>query len=232
MRKGIITLGVIAIVVFAMMGIGPVVMNFFTDRGLQTADITAGGAPASVEVDGTWEIVRGAGANHTQAGYTFDEKLPAGSKTTSGRTDNAHADNVTGTFLVSNETLEEGEVEVDVASITSDNEKRDINVREDILLTDRYPHATFTLTKPVDVSDLPADGTTVTKKVTGDLTLMNERKEVSTDLKVLRTGEHVIISGNIPFARSDFDIKTPEFVASSIANEGTIDLLLVLHKIN
>lgn len=230
MRKAIITLGAVAIVVLALMGIGPLVMNFFNDRGLQTADITAGGEPASVGMNGTWHVVKGAGANHSQAGYTFDEKLPAGSKTTSGRTDNMERDSITGEFVVANDVLKEGEVKVDVASISSDVEKRDINVRNHILHTDEFPYATFTLTKPVDVADLPDNGTTVTKKVTGKLTLMGTTKQVTADLKILRTGPHVIVAGNIPFNRDDFGIKTPQFVASSIAQRGTIDLLLVLDQ--
>ncbi|WP_214283712.1 YceI family protein [Campylobacter jejuni] len=53
---------------------------------------------------------------------------------------------------------------------------------------------------------------------------------MTAELKVLRTGEHVILQGNIPFKRSDFDIQTPQFVAATIADEGTIDLLLVLEQ--
>lgn len=109
-------------------------------------------------------------------------------------------------------------------------EKRDINVRKSILHTDKFPKATFTLTEPADVSNLPDDGTTEKVKVTGDLDLHGKKNPVTAELKVLRTGEHVILQGNIPFKRSDFDIQTPQFVAATIADEGTIDLLLVLEQ--
>ncbi|WP_035010512.1 YceI family protein [Corynebacterium jeikeium] len=225
MRKGIITLAVIGMIVGVLMAFGPLVANYFSDRGLRTADITAGGEPASVGMDGSWHVVRGAGDNTSQAGYTFDEKLPAGSKTTSGRTEDVEGD-----VKVEDKKLTEGKITVDVASISSDVEKRDINVRKSILHTDKFPKATFTLTEPADVSNLPDDGTTEKVKVTGDLELRGKKNPVTAELKVLRTGEHVILQGNIPFKRSDFDIQTPQFVAATIADEGTIDLLLVLEQ--
>lgn len=225
MRKGIITLAVIGMIVGVLMAFGPLVANYFSDRGLRTADITAGGEPASVSMNGSWHVVRGAGDNVSQAGYTFDEKLPAGSKTTSGRTEDVEGD-----VKVEDKKLTEGKITVDVASISSDVEKRDINVRKSILHTDKFPKATFTLTEPADVSNLPDDGTTEKVKVTGDLELRGKKNPVTAELKVLRTGEHVILQGNIPFKRSDFDIQTPQFVAATIADEGTIDLLLVLEQ--
>ncbi|WP_297666688.1 YceI family protein [uncultured Corynebacterium sp.] len=225
MRKGIITLAVIGMIVGVLMAFGPLVANYFSDRGLRTADITAGGEPASVGMDGSWHVVRGAGDNTSQAGYTFDEKLPAGSKTTSGRTEDVEGD-----VKVEDKKLTKGKITVDVASISSDVEKRDINVRKSILHTDRFPKATFTLTEPADVSNLPDDGTTEKVKVTGDLELRGKKNPVTAELKVLRTGEHVILQGNIPFKRSDFDIQTPQFVAATIADEGTVDLLLVLEQ--
>lgn len=225
MRKGIITLAVIGMIVGVLMAFGPLVANYFSDRGLRTADITAGGEPASVGMDGSWHVVRGAGDNTSQAGYTFDEKLPAGSKTTSGRTEDVEGD-----VKVEDKKLTKGKITVDVASISSDFEKRDINVRKSILHTDKFPKATFTLTEPADVSNLPDDGTTEKVKVTGDLELRGKKNPVTAELKVLRTGENVILQGNIPFKRSDFDIQTPQFVAATIADEGTIDLLLVLEQ--
>ncbi|WP_293818665.1 YceI family protein [uncultured Corynebacterium sp.] len=225
MRKGIITLAVIGMIVGVLMAFGPLVANYFSDRGLRTADITAGGEPASVGMDGSWHVVGGAGDNVSQAGYTFDEKLPAGSKTTSGRTEDVEGD-----VKVKEKKLTEGKITVDVASISSDVEKRDINVRKSILHTDKFPKASFTLTEPADVSKLPDDGTTEKVRVTGDLELRGKKNPVTAELKVLRTGEHVILQGNIPFKRSDFDIQTPQFVAATIADEGTIDLLLVLEQ--
>lgn len=227
MRKGIITLGIIGCLVLAMLTIGPLAYRFFTDRGLQTANLSEGGEPASVEVDGTWEIVPGAGPNFTQAGYTFREVLPGGEKTTSGRTDNADEDHVTGELIVRSGSLEEGLVTVDLASISSDNARRDVNVRNKILHTDDFPEASFSLTKPVDLRGVPDDGSVAEVQATGDLTIHGKIKQITTPLKVLRTGKHVLVEGKVPFNRLDFGVETGDFVAASIEEEGTLDLLLV-----
>ncbi|MEJ6548486.1 MULTISPECIES: YceI family protein [unclassified Corynebacterium] len=223
MRKGIVTLVVVAVVALAIAIVGPPVYRLLTSEGLQTASIADGsGEPASVGLDGHWDIVAGAGENSTEAGYTFDEVLPGQEKSTSGRTSSVH-----GSLVVTDGILEEGRVTVDVASIESDIEKRDIHVRDNILHTDRYPDAVFSITDPVDLSSLPEDGSVDTVTVTGELTMHGQTNEVSTDLRVLRTGENVIVEGQVPVKREDFGIVTPEFVASQIADEGTVDLLLV-----
>lgn len=230
MRKGIITLGVIGIIISLLFAFGPMAMRLLNDKGLQTASLSSGGEPASIGMDGTWFTAPGFGENTTQAGYTFFEKLPAEDKTTSGRTDNLEDENIHGELRVENETLEEAVVDVDVASISSDNERRDVNVRKDILHTDDFPKAHFTLTKPVDLSNIPSDGKVGAVEVTGDLTLHGETRSITTELKVLRTGESVIVHGNVPVKRSDFGIDSGEFVAAVIDDEGTVDLHLVFQQ--
>lgn len=230
MRKGIVTLGVIGIVLSLLFGFGPMVMRLLNDPGLRTADIAVGGEPASTDVNGTWVTTEGYGKNATQAGYTFEETLPGEHKTTSGRADNSDGDNVHGELSVRDGSLQEGKVEVQVDSISSDKERRDVNVRRELLHTANYPTATFSLTDPVDLSSIPADGSVGTVQVRGELTLHGVTRPVTTELKVLRSGESVIVQGNVPVKRSDYHIDTGDFVAAVIKDEGTIDLLLVFQK--
>lgn len=230
MRKGIITLGLIAVIVLGLMSLGPVAYNLLSNRGLQTANLDEGGPAATVGADGSWQITKGAGANRTQAGYTFNEILPGQRKTTSGRADNTDGDNVKGQMRVADGKLQEAIVSVKVAAISSDVDKRDINVRRNILETDTYPDASFTLTKPVDISHVPGDGKPAEVKAVGDLKLHGVTKEIPVTLKVLRTGENIVVSGNVPVRRSDFGLESPDFVAAKIAEEGTIDLLLVYEQ--
>ncbi|MGJ0182486.1 YceI family protein [Corynebacterium glyciniphilum] len=223
MRKGIVTLVVVTVVALAIAIVGPPVYRLLTSEGLQTASIADGSSePATVGLDGHWDVVSGAGENSTEAGYTFDEVLPGQEKSTSGRTSE-----VSGDLVVANDVLEEGKVTVDVASIESDIEKRDIHVRDNILHTDQYPGATFTISDPVDLSSLPEDGSVDTVTVNGELTMHGKTNDVTAELTVLRTGENVIVQGQVPVEREAFGIVTPEFVASQIAEEGTVDLLLV-----
>lgn len=223
MRKGIVTLVVVTVVALAIAIVGPPVYRLLTSEGLQTASIADGsGEPATVGVDGHWDVVSGAGENSSEAGYTFDEVLPGQEKSTSGRTSS-----VSGSLVVNDGILEEGKVTVDVDSIESDIEKRDIHVRDNILHTDQYPEATFTISDPVDLSSLPEDGSVDTVTVNGELTMHGKTNDVTAELTVLRTGENVIVEGQVPVEREAFGIVSPEFVASQIAEEGTVDLLLV-----
>lgn len=223
MWKGIVTLVVVTVVALAIAIVGPPVYRLLTSEGLQTASIADGsGESATVGVDGHWDVVSGAGENSSEAGYTFDEVLPGQEKSTSGRTSS-----VSGSLVVNDGILEEGRVTVDVDSIESDIEKRDIHVRDNILHTDQYPEATFTISDPVDLSSLPEDGSVDTVTVNGELTMHGKTNDVTAELTVLRTGENVIVEGQVPVEREAFGIVSPEFVASQIAEEGTVDLLLV-----
>jgi polyisoprenoid-binding protein YceI len=224
MRKGLVTLFVIACVALALGLVGPPVYRLITSHGLQTASIAEdSGNPATTGVDGHWEVIPGSGKNTSQVGYTFNEVLPGQEKTTSGR-----GEGVKGSLVVAGEKLTEGRITVDVESISSDIEKRDINVRNHILQTGTYPEASFEVTKPADLSALPDDGSSGTVDLTGNLTLHGETREVTAGLKVLRTGDNVIVEGKLPVVRADFNLNSPTFVASQIADQGTLDLLLVL----
>lgn len=223
MRKGIVTLVAVAVVALAIALVGPPVYKLITSEGLQTASIAEGnGEPATVGLDGHWDVIPGSGTNSSEAGYTFDEILPGQEKSTSGRTSG-----VEGSLVVDDGVLEQGQVTVDVASIESDIERRDIHVRDNILHTDDYPEATFSISEPVDLSSVPEDGSVDTVTVNGELTMHGQTNSVSAELRVLRTGENVIVEGQVPVDREEFGIISPEFVASQIAEQGTVDLLLV-----
>lgn len=230
MRKAVITFGVIGIIVGIIFAIGPLVRTYMSDEGLVTASVNSGGEPATTDVDGLWDIIPGEGKNQTQAGYTFHEFLPGQSKSTSGRADNKNEENITGNIRVAGEMLTEAQVNVRVDGISSDQEKRDINVRREIFETDKYPEASFTLTKPVDISDIPDDGTPGEATVTGDVEIHGKRKTITSPFTVLRTGDKVVLSANIPINRLDFGVKTPQFVAAQVDEEGTLDVMLVLAK--
>ena len=218
MKKPWITLVVIAIVTIVLASVGPVVYKAVTDRGTKTESLTDGDAKAaSTDINGSWKIVRGSGKNATSAGYTFHEILPGKSKETSGSTNK-----VDGSFTVSDQKLTEGSATTDLTSISSDVEKRDINVRRTILNTDEFPKAVFTIKGPVDVSSLPGDGHADEITVPGTMEIHG--------VKALRTGKKLIVSSTIPINRRDYDIESPQFVAAKIDETGEINLLLTMEK--
>lgn len=226
MKKPWITLVVIAIVTIVLASVGPVVYKAVTDRGTKTESLTDGDAKAaSTNINGSWKIVRGSGKNATSAGYTFHEILPGKSKETSGSTNK-----VDGSFTVSDQKLTEGSATTDLTSISSDVEKRDINVRRTILDTDEFPKAVFTIKGPVDVSSLPGDGHADENTVPGTMEIHGVKKDIDVKLKALRTGKKLIVSSTIPINRRDYDIESPQFVAAKIDETGEINLLLTMEK--
>ncbi|MCK7641365.1 YceI family protein [Corynebacterium sp. CCM 8835] len=226
LKKPFVALTVIAIIVISLASVGPLVYKLITNPGIRTGGINAENAvPATTGVDGHWNLVPGSGANTTGVGFTFNEVLPGERKSTSGSTYQ-----VTGFLDVSDGQLTDGEVVADATTIKTDIEKRDINVRRSILHTDDFPTATFQVKGPIDLTDVPDDGTVANAEVPGVLTLHGTSRDVTPTLDVLRTGERVIVAGVLTVDRTDYNIYPPEFVAATIAEKGEINIRLVFEK--
>lgn len=225
-RKTVIAILVTLIVGLALISVGPVIYASVMGPGVKTEELNADGAdPAETEMDGEWGIAPGTVDNITSVGFTFNEILPAEQKVTSGSTQE-----VTGNVTVDGETLTAGNITVNMGNITTDNERRDVNVRMKILNTDEYPNSTFEITEPVDLSAVPEDGTPGEAEITGDLTIRGQSNEVTQVFDVLRDGERVIIAGDLPFNRLDYGVEASDFVAAKIAEEGELNILAVFEK--
>ncbi|MCT1411214.1 YceI family protein [Corynebacterium sanguinis] len=226
--KPVLIGAIIFILALAALAIVPVIYALlFGDHGVKTEGINAEGArPAATEVDGVWDVTDTLGPNQTSAGFTFFEILPAERKVTSGSTRE-----VEGEVQIESGAVTAGQITVDMASVATDNDRRDVNVRRSILSTDDYPTATFSLTEPADVSQLPADGSVGTVTLTGDLTIRGETNRVTHEFEALRTGDNIVVAGDIPISREDFGVETPELVAAKIADEGEVNVRLNLTKV-
>lgn len=225
--KPLLIFAMIFILALAALAIVPVIYALlFGDHGVKTEGIDASVAKeASTGVDGTWDVSHGVGPNQSSAGFTFFEILPAERKVTSGSTEQ-----VDGEVLISDATITAAEITVDMTSVATDNDRRDVNVRRSIFETDRYPTATFSLTQPADVSQLPEDGTVGTVTLTGDLTIHGQTQEVTHEFEALRTGDNIVVAGDVPINRLDYGVETPEFVAAKIAEDGEVNIRLNLEK--
>jgi len=226
-RRPIIIAGLVIIVFLVGIAFFPLARAFFAGgHGVKTEGIdTSKLHAASTDIDGTWEVTKKPGSNESSAGFTFFEILPAERRVTSGSTRN-----VAGSVVIEGGTLQSGDITVDVSTLTTDSDVRDNNVRTKILSTDEYPDATFTLTRPADVSGLPDDGTVAPVELTGDLTIRGQTRQVTQPFDVARSGKNVIVAGTIPIKRSDYGVETPEFVAAKIADEGEVNIRVKLEK--
>lgn len=225
-QKLIVIGGAVVIVLLALLALVPLFISIVSHPGIKTEGIDADGAKAATtEVDGQWVVSRKPGKNVTSAGFTFNELLPGDERTTSGSTQD-----IEGQMTIEGGSLTAGEVTVAMANIVTDKDVRDENVRRKILHTDEYPEATFTLTEPADVSQLPEDGTVGTVTLTGDLTIHGETNSITQEFNALRTGDTVIVHADVPIKRTDYGVETPEFVAAKIAEDGEVNIRLKLEK--
>lgn len=226
-KKKLLMVIVAAIAVLAVLiAMVPLLINMLGGGGVKTDGIDASRLkPAETDMNGTWKVQKRPGANATSVGFTFDEVLPGEAKTTSGSTTG-----VEGEVHIDAGVLQTGEVVVDMTNLTTDSDVRDNNVRRKILHTDQFPTSSFTIAEPIDLSELPTDGSTRTIEVVGDLTIHGETNRIKAPFDVALSGSHLIVAGDVPFNRLDYNVETPEFVAAKIAETGTLNIRLNMAK--
>ncbi|WP_342319719.1 YceI family protein [Corynebacterium mayonis] len=223
----IIVAGVLVICALAALAFVPLIYGLVSGgTGVRTEGIEeAKLKQATTPIDGTWEVSGKPGANLSSAGFSFHEILPGEEKITSGSTRD-----VSGTVEISAGVLRAGEIVVDVTNLTTDSDRRDTNVRNKILHTDTYPEAVFAVTQEVDVSQLPEDGSVGQVELTGEMTIHGVTQPVTHTFDVVRSGENVIVAGDVPINREDYGVQTPDFVAAKIDKQGEVNIRLKFEK--
>ncbi len=187
-----------------------------------TSTTTAAGATAPASFDGTWVASTG-----SQAGYRVDEILFGQNVEAVGRTSN-----VDGALTIKGATVESAAISIDLASVQSDESRRDNQFRGRIMSVARYPTATFTLKSPIDLGTLPADGATVTVPATGELNLHGTKKTVTVDVTAKRSGGTIAVQGTIPVVFADYGIPSPSFGPAEVEDHGEIEFLVNFTKSN
>lgn len=225
-QKIVVTLAIILIVALAGYAVVPLVVAAIMGPGVKVGELDQSAInPATTDVDGQWSTVGGPHPHYTTAGFTFEELLPSDRRETSGLTEAVEA-----TITIEEGTLTAGEVVVDMSDISTDHMARDENVRSKLFEVDTYPESRFVITEDVDVSHVGDDGQAVPVEVTGELTIKGHTEEITTELLAVRDEQRLIVTGDIPIDRNDFGVESPEMIAASIADEGEINLMLVMTK--
>lgn len=224
--KWIVSVAVL-IVVALLAWFGPrIYAEYIAEDSAPAATVDSEGAAAAEgDLNGDWAVVAGGGANSTAAGYTVDEVLNGADVTVVGRT----AD-VSGTAAIDNDTLTAGSIVIQTASITTDTDRRDDQFRNNIYDVAAHPTATFTVTEPTDLSQLPTDGSSGTVSLTGDLELAGQTRAVTVDAEALHTGRQLVVSGAIPVTFADYGIEPPSLGFVTVEDSGTVDFLVVLEQ--
>ncbi len=183
-----------------------------------TSATTAGAAASAL--DGSWVATA-----ESIAGYRVEEVLFGQDTEAVGRT-NA----VTGSLSFSGTVVATTEFTVDMASVVSDEDRRDNQYRGRVMDTETYPTSTFVLTTPIDLGSVPADLVEITSEATGDLTLRGTTEAVTFELKARLNGDLVEVNGTIPIVFEEWGIPNPSFGPAQTENNGVIEFLLVFER--
>lgn len=229
-------LGLVAVLVLVMAATGAgayfLVLKKDSPERLQldtpVTPATPGTSPAkNTDFAGKWSVTSG-----SAAGYRVREKLarlPASSDAV-GRTSD-----IKGGFTVEQQgddlIASDMKVEVNMATLKSDEDRRDNRMKTSGLETGKYPTATFTATEPVKISLSDAKFGRGSAQVTGDLTLHGATKKVTIPLDIQVSGSNIEIAGAKLVVMADYGI-TPPDVAGIVTVEpsGTLEFKLVFAK--
>lgn len=191
-----------------------------TEEGTATTVTTAAATADADTVDGTWTITEG-----TEAGYRVPEVLNGQSTEAVGRTSQ-----VEGQLTIQGTRATAATFTVDLASVTSDESRRDGQFRGRIMDVAAHPTASFVLDDPIDFEAVPADGARLTAPARGRLTLRGTTRPVAFDVEAERSGSTIRVAGAIPLTFSDYGIPNPSAGPAQVGDEGTLEFLLVLTR--
>jgi polyisoprenoid-binding protein YceI len=196
------------------------------------ATTSAGGGSTSGEgLDGPWTTDPSVGSfsdfSSSFVGYRVKETLASiGATEAVGRTPD-----VNGSITLEGTTITAAEFTADLTTLKSDNDRRDGQLERQALETGQFPNATFTLTEPIDLGAVPADGATLEATAVGDLTLHGVTKSVEIPLQARLAGDVITVAGSLPIVFADFGIAKPQsMMVLSVEDQGTMEVQLQLTR--
>ncbi|MEZ4503440.1 MAG: YceI family protein [Dehalococcoidia bacterium] len=177
------------------------------------------------DLSGTWTLVND---GSSFVGYRVQEELASiGATTAVGRTTE-----VSGSLEYDGSAITAVSIEADVSALESDEDRRDQALQRQALETGTYPLATFVLTEPIEVGDLPADGESLSATATGELTLHGVTQTVSIPLEGAFVDGQVVVVGSTTIQFADYGIDSPSSMAVlSVDDHATLELQLIFAQL-
>ncbi|MDQ2726669.1 MAG: YceI family protein [Actinomycetota bacterium] len=213
-------LGAVAMLAFAAIA-GPFLYFHVVDgKAPALLALPAGHGVAPGPIDGTWTVTKG-----SRVDYRVREVLFGQNHTAVGQTSK-----VNGTMVISKSMVAAAHIKVDMGSIKSGYAGRDTVYRDHLLETYSHPDGDFSLTRPLELDVIPANGGTVAAQAIGSLTLRGVTRQVSFPLQAKRDGADIAVAGSVPIHFRLWHIPDPSFAITRVGDQGTIDLLLVFSR--
>ncbi|NNE96187.1 MAG: YceI family protein, partial [Acidimicrobiales bacterium] len=184
-------------------------------------------APATTEtedgVDGTWTL-----SPDSVAGYRVVEDFASGLSDFEavGRTSE-----IDGTLTIDGTQVAAAGFSVDVASIISDDTRRDNQFKGPIMNSSDFPTADFSLTEPIELGTIPVEGEAITVDAVGELTLRGVTNAVIFPLTArLNNAGEIEALGSIDVLFSDYGIANPSNSLISVRDEGLVEFSLIFQR--
>jgi polyisoprenoid-binding protein YceI len=184
-----------------------------------TSVASRGTARSSSSLSGVWNVGSG-----SLAGYRVQEVLLGQNATAVGRTSE-----IWGSLTIAGSTVTKGTFTVNMASVVSDQSERNSHFDGPIMDVSQYPTASLTLSSPIALGAIPADGVVEHDNATGTLDMHGVTKAVAFRVSAERVGGEIDALANITIPFANWDISNPSiggFVTT--ANSGTLEVLLHL----
>ena len=180
-------------------------------------------------LDGTWNVDPTVGSfdyaagdfSGSWVGYRVQEELVGiGGAEAVGRTPD-----ITGSITLTGTTLSGADLSVDLTTLRSDESMRDGQLGRQGIQTDQYPTATFVLTQPIEIGEVPDEGTAIEVTAVGDLTIHGITQNVAIPLSAVQQGDIIGVAGSLTFSWGDFGKEQPSSMrVVSLADEVTLEL--------
>jgi polyisoprenoid-binding protein YceI len=200
---------------------GPAPAKLELPKGASSTPSTSarGSVSTSSSLAGSWNVGSG-----SIAGYRVQEVLIGQNSTAVGRTSK-----VWGSITIAGSTVTKGTFSVNMASVTSDQSERNARFDGSIMDVGQYPTATLTLSSPISLGSIPADGIVEHYNAVGTLDMHGVTKSVSFTVSAELVGSEIDVLADISVPFSEWNIANPSiggFVTT--ANTGTLEVLLHL----
>tara|TARA_B100000131_G_scaffold4624_1_gene4732 strand:- start:1946 stop:2725 length:780 start_codon:yes stop_codon:yes gene_type:complete len=203
-----------------------------TDVGDEPANQTEVNDVASdpSSLNGAWRVDSETGSFSFEestgsfVGFRVKEELAKiGAVTAVGRTDQ-----VTGELFIDGSEIQTVSVSADLSSIVTNDSRRDSAARY-ALNVKQNPTATFNLTQPLALSEI--DGSKVSVRAEGQLTVNAITRDVNVDLDAQLVNNTIVVVGSTKVTFSDYDVAVPSAsIVLSVDDHGVIEFQLLFTR--
>ncbi len=133
---------------------------------------------------------------------------------------------VVGSIELSGALLVAATMEVEIATLRTDNSHRDSHMRQ-ALETDEFPLAVFTLVEPLELPIGVFEGETFSGPAEGDLTIKGVTNRAVFDLSARLVGDTIVAVGSSEVVFGDYGVTAPTSASViSVEDHGVMEFLL------